>query len=442
MTTPTSPDPAGGCLVPRNLFTLLGDSYRVRLSETVTGLCPPNLCEPAPTGEGFGDLVGEAVDVWQARSSPRERVVMEVGALRGSTADAVAQTEAFTDGLRRPSTPSLDVLHVLLPHGEWDHLASGHRYNVPSGPGPTATPFNPSWTERHGADIGRLRHLSQLQYSDRLLGGVLDRLEELDAYDDSLVVVVADHGVGFTPGASLREPSATNDEQVLWVPMFVKDPGQRDGEVVDVPVRTIDVLPTIADRLDVRLPWDLDGVVAGTAPPDSPFNTRVFTAETVGDEGLRREGDTLVFDREAGFREVLDAEVLGRDGPLGLYRFGRYGDLVGLPLGPLTGPAATTPGQLDEPELWRDVDLTAEPVPVYVTGTLESDGPGHVAVAVNGVVAGIAPTRSGFLSRSRPFEVLVPEELLVDGANRVELFLVEDGEGDEVQLRPTSDRPG
>jgi arylsulfatase A-like enzyme len=47
---------------------------------------------------------------------------------------------------------------------------------------------------------------------------------------------------------------------VLPVPLFIKEPNQRKGKISDVNAQAIDVLPTIADLLDVPLPWKVDGV--------------------------------------------------------------------------------------------------------------------------------------------------------------------------------------
>ena len=46
---------------------------------------------------------------------------------------------------------------------------------------------------------------------------------------------------------------------IARVPLFIKYPGQRGGSVDSRIVRTIDIFPTIADVLGIRLPWAVDG---------------------------------------------------------------------------------------------------------------------------------------------------------------------------------------
>ena len=112
---------------------------------------------------------------------------------------------------------------------------------------------------------GYQRHLLQLEYTDRQLGRLLRRLERRGLWDRALVVVVADHGVSFRAGEGRRPVTADNLADIVNVPMFVKLPGQRRGRVDDRP-RAVDLLPTIAEVLGIRLPWETDGTSLLAAP--------------------------------------------------------------------------------------------------------------------------------------------------------------------------------
>jgi hypothetical protein len=82
-----------------------------------------------------------------------------------------------------------------------------------------------------------------------------------------LLVVVADHGISFRPGGKRRPVSAANLEDIAFVPLIVKRPGQRVGRVLPRHVRTVDVVPTIASLIGIRPPWQLDGTSAYEAGP-------------------------------------------------------------------------------------------------------------------------------------------------------------------------------
>ena len=99
-------------------------------------------------------------------------------------------------GAQSCRAPSLHFLHLLLPHTPWTYLPSGTRYfNVPG------LPVDGQWWSR----LALQRHELQLQYTDWLLGETLRVLEDSGRYQDTLLVVTADHGVSLTPGAAGRE---------------------------------------------------------------------------------------------------------------------------------------------------------------------------------------------------------------------------------------------
>ena len=188
---------------PVNLFTLLADSYEVNASEEATGLCPTSLCEPLdgqrlepPRGRK-----GRAASATScARSQPRER-------------------------------PTLWFKHVLLPHVPWQFYPSGRHYRrhapepIPGLNGPEG--FGDPWLVK----VSYQRHLLQLGLADRLLGELLGRLRRLGLFRDALVVVVADHGIGFHVGVERRTVTAGNVEDLAPVPLLVKLPGQRRGRI-------------------------------------------------------------------------------------------------------------------------------------------------------------------------------------------------------------------
>ncbi len=72
--------------------------------------------------------------------------------------------------------------------------------------------------------------------------------------------MVADHGYAFDIGAkSRRLVSESTIDEVGPVPLFIKAPGQMEGDVDESLVRNIDMVPTIAEQLGTRLWWPHDG---------------------------------------------------------------------------------------------------------------------------------------------------------------------------------------
>jgi hypothetical protein len=215
--------------------------------------------------------------------------------------------------------------------------------------------------------------------------------------------------------------------EVAAVPLFIKTPHQTGGGVDDYRAETIDVLPTIADALDIDVPWTTDGDSLDS--PDRPARTE---SQMNGAKGVVTFGVDGSEARAVAARKV---EIFGDDGPYGLTPPGQQ-DLLGARVASLdVEPAGSARGVVDRIAAYGDLDLQADGLPTTVTGSVD-DGVGEedhvVAVVVNGEVAAV--TRTYESEGTRAFYALVPAAAFVDGANDVELLLV-DGTGTARTLR-------
>lgn len=447
---------------PDNLFTLLAGAYDMNVWEQATQLCPADVCPEAGTVDrtGLGALLGDARSVWtdllRVRIDGEDDQPFKV---RQSDPVAPARFGEFVDSLEAADAPRLDFLHVLLPHQPWRHLPSGKRHN-----GEFLTEGLDEryrWRDPFFAEAARQRHLLQLQRTDELLGHLLDRLDELDRYDESLVVVTADHGVSFTDGEPIRGVSAGNEEQTMWTPLLIKRPGARGGgSVSTAPFESVDLLPTLAAELGVEVPFDVDGAPVDTAPVDTAVEAapgsnddlrRTYRWRGFSDIALFPGEDYALVDGVAALRALTTTAPwpTTRDDDLRLYAFGRNGDLVGEPVDAFEiGPPTPFGAELGDPDEtldddddrldWDDVDLDGEVLPLYVRGTIDSRDPVDLLVAVNGRIGGWSPafvdTRQAPGTQS--FFALTPPGFLVDGANDVAVYAVERPGASRVVLRP------
>ena len=171
-----------------------------------------------------------------------------------------ARFRAMLRAIRRTRQPLLIFQHQVLPHQPWEFLPSGRRYRG------DPDPWEGGLSSPRGFHDGFLTHqnqqrfLLQVGFVDRELGLLLDRLERTALFDRALLVLTADHGIGFDLGVTDRRAiSEANIAEVAPVPFFVKAPHQRRSRVRRAYVHTVDVLPTIADVLGLKLPWSVDG---------------------------------------------------------------------------------------------------------------------------------------------------------------------------------------
>jgi hypothetical protein len=252
----------------QNLFTLFGGATQLHVVDQETHLCPPSLCPglEGSLGHRTATLAEDTGVVYLHELLPDDLTggIPSIANGWGNfLQDASPHNDpgridpVFLRSLQPQASPSLWYLHLLLPHSPWTYLPSGERYDVRAAPGWASDEV---WNANQAAvDQYWQRHLLQLGYADRVLGRLLDRLHATGLYDQAVLVVTADHGVSFRAGQKRRPLSEANREDIAYVPLFVKAPGQRRSRAVAKAARTIDILPTLADASGVRIPWHVDG---------------------------------------------------------------------------------------------------------------------------------------------------------------------------------------
>jgi Sulfatase len=423
---------------PRNLFTLLGDTYRLNVSEEATYLCPPRLCPDAAQpglSQRMRSLSSDLGVVYahmvlpSALEDELPSVSEGWGDFNGGDAAEAAlemlgdngrpgRFEDWLHAIRPSSRPALNFKHVLLPHVPWQYLPDGRAYSRGGGR-PAGLQDERAMDEPFLVRQLYQRHLLQLGYTDRLLGRLIARLRETGLWDRALVVVVADHGVSFRVGqADRRAVTPENVEDVAPVPLFVKAPGQDKGRVETGPVQTIDVLPTVADALGIRLPWRADGRPADQVKPGDRPAVDMLTRDW---EPLRVDGPALERRRKAALARKVQLFGTGSGEP-GLYEAGPRRDLLGRPVGAFA-PASGATAAIDATSELTNVDL-AGPLPAMLTGTVSGAGSGRhdLALAVNGRIATLAQTFP-WEGKER-FSAFVPPEAFRAGRNAVDVLLV------------------
>ena len=315
---------------PANLFTLLSDHYEIRAREPVTEMCPEYACEnrsrpQLPFGERWEILVSDLTIVaghivlpgdMESRLPPIDHSWSNFGAGQGEEEvdfniirefnqtvrdDRRIPYREFLESMQAPDDePTLDFIHVMLPHIPWSYVWTGQRFYAPSPlPGSARTGWgSDEWLVNQGYQ----RHLMQVQYVDTLIGQTIDRLEELGMYDDALIVLVADHGVAIRPDiVHRRVAKADTVGEIAAVPLFVKLPGQAEGVIDDYRAETTDILPTIGAALGIVMPWDTDGI--SLLANERPMRAQ---SQIVGSEG------TVVFGTDGTEKLLISSDKVER----------------------------------------------------------------------------------------------------------------------------------
>ena len=436
---------------PNNIFTLLGGSYKVEGVESITHMCPASICKqvkgeqsaqevkgtsgslandagvvylhlllPSP----YVDSVPQISDSWGNFGQPEHT---EVQTTHGPVLPCARNVCRFVSTFHRGGgKPTAYILHSLLPHVPYLYLPSGKAYGI-------EVPIlrgvrHGIWLQPWPALQSYQRFLLQTEYTDRALGYMMKRLKAKGIWNKALVIVLADHGVSFRHQQPRRLPTPGNMQDIAFVPLFVKLPHQHRGRIDDGLARTVDVVPTIARYLHLKIPYHVDGkpLIGRRLPQDGTVSLLI---------GNGKYATARLSDLQALRRQALAGQLatFGTT-PADLYRIGPHQELLGrLVSGLSTHPSRSTSVQLSNENLLRTVDTRSGLLPTWVqgkvSGPLDSQ---DLAVAVNGRVAAV--TQTFVVGGVTGFDAMVPEGSLHDGRNDVSVFAVQpDGSLEELR---------
>ncbi len=456
---------------PDNLFTLLGERYEMHVIEWVAELCPEETC-PDYAGRSpaqFSNLLGDVGVVYAHLTMPvavRDRLPSIDNSWRGFLGqeetptggnvaidgipvpdselreDWVNWVQRLINGIDEAMPPTLSYAHLRAPHVPWSTNPSGTHYERPE-----------EYTEVYGVQgdgrwgpetvpalIGFQRHLYQVGFLDKMLTRMFEHLDRTGMWDETMIVVVADHGASFVPGEHRRWPYDENRDDLYRVPLFIKYPGQNTGETVDLPAFGIDVVPTIVDTLGVDTDWEFDGRSLRGLTEERPHEP---TRWCCNGEGASTDLAVL-FEQVERNREWVPDQTSW----VGVASVGPNADLVGettteLEIGTDTGFRWS----LELGSGLEQVDRSDGVVQTLVTGRFEIDespASDDILIVLNDVVAGV-----GHLSRdsetSGTIIGLVAEDLVEDGANDIDILLAGEGgswvagDSDDLSLELTTD---
>jgi arylsulfatase A-like enzyme len=146
--------------------------------------------------------------------------------------------------------------------------------------------------------------------TDRHVGAFLDLMEDLGLGDRAVVVVTSDHGeeMGDEFERFIGDHGHSMRDNLLLVPLVIYDPTREfPNRRIDVQVRSIDVLPTVAELLGV----EIEVPVAGRSLV--PVLTGSETAHRVAMSGGNREGDSRISIRDGRYKYIATI-ALAADG--------------------------------------------------------------------------------------------------------------------------------
>jgi len=434
---------------PNSIFSLFAKSHRMNVSEEATSVCSRDLCEDTHPEESYGSRISSMSEdlglVWLHVVSPPEiendlaSVSENWGNFGGGGEEAEASPSAaevstrsnlnggravrfqeWIDNIVPGRRPALNFKHTLMPHVPWQYLPSGKRYRkAPNDVIPGLS--NQSYEDTGQLNVLLQRHFLQTGFADLELQHLWKHLKDDGLWDDSLIVVAADHGVAFPHARERRRLGRESAAEIAPVPLFIKAPDQKKGRIDDAWVQTIDILPTIFDVLNLDPRVTMDGRSAFSEEVQNRDELRILIRNSF--EVLRIPADTFTRERRAITDRNQSLFGSGADGPGRIYEIGPHPELIGQ-------PAAAAGEELDVDLSYKGDygNVGADPlyVPVHVVGRVNGPDrhPRDIAVAVNGTIRAVGNTfKLAVGDDGELVSVMVPESAFRKGRNDVQVFL-------------------
>ncbi len=443
---------------PRNLFSRLAGSHDLHVFEAGTRMCGP-LCETPDVD--LRALVVDVAVIFAHRVFPAELrdSLPSVDNRWNDFAGLIARDDVDPDGINSEfmehlfsnrsarvrdfleslghyrERPTLHYLHVGLPHAPYKRLPSGRVHARKASIRGTGQKELPSGirVRDEPAEVTAYHHqahLLQVGFVDTLLDRIVRELVRLQLFDASLFIVLSDHGRSFRVSEGMRMLTDHNRADVMFVPLLIKYPGQRAGQIDRSHVSLLDVAATVADVLGRTAGFALDGRSLLDPRPRAVGET----LETI-DTGRRTSTSYADLASQRADSIAAKARLFSFDrASRFVHRRLEHSSLIGERIEEHPTVSGDLAYQIDQRALLAGVRLDSGFVPATISGSISGDIPEdrEFAVILNGRVASVFRTYEH--QDRRYFASLSPEAFFREGPNDVEIAEIRIGSDGSVVL--------
>ncbi len=134
--------------------------------------------------------------------------------------------------------------------------------------------------EENPEQVQHIRYLyaALLSMCDHYLGKLLDLMDDLKLWDDTMLIVNTDHGFLLGEHGWWAKCVQPFFNEVVHLPLFIWDPrSEKSGERRNSLVQTIDLAPTLLEYFDLDISADMQGKALGqTLVDDHPVRTHAL----------------------------------------------------------------------------------------------------------------------------------------------------------------------
>jgi len=178
--------------------------------------------------------------------------------------------------------PFFLVIDSFDPHEPWDPPQKYVDLYSDTYDGPE--PIVPNYTNADYLDekeLERMRALyaGEVTMVDHWLGNFLDKASDLGVMDNTMIVLLSDHGVGLGEHGVTGKPAYALWPEITDIPLMIRHPGGKGaGKTSDYFASIHDIAPTILGSLDIQPEESMEGedlsvILDGGEPAERPYFT-------------------------------------------------------------------------------------------------------------------------------------------------------------------------
>jgi len=238
-----------------------GDIPFVRMNDPIKQVMPR---EKTRTGHHFQDRILVDIHRWTNHYMDREDQTFPA-----RTGSHIVRWLEENDQQR----PFFLWVDFFDPHEPWDPPEYMVRKYDPDYTGtPMLHPNYGKATDLTPAELRNLRahYCAEAELIDRWVGRILDKLDDLELWDSTIVVFTTDHGMSLGEHNRTGKSNINDRDDRYWplypeiahIPFLIAAPGIEGGRTCDLMGQPADILPTLIDLngLDVEPPAPFHGV--------------------------------------------------------------------------------------------------------------------------------------------------------------------------------------
>jgi arylsulfatase A-like enzyme len=156
--------------------------------------------------------------------------------------------------------------------------------------------------------LARDAYMDGVERVDRAVGGLLDKLDDLDLADDTIVWFVSDGGTMLGEHGWLGRGAPGSYKDAYFVPFLLRDPdGRRAGDYSYYYASTHDVAPTLLSMLGIDRPGRMDGEdLTALLDDEDPPKRRAFMCASVTSIAIGDPRWLMVTDFDGDERRLHD----------------------------------------------------------------------------------------------------------------------------------------